>query len=413
MDRFESLLVASMSTPLAKGPMAPFQEGNWGINLCSIGGSGVGKSERIYAIGKMLGLHVYPIFASTKIPEHIGGYPVMTPVGFSLECALPQIRAAINDERAILFLDEISSAPRAVQAALLSLMNERTIGEYKLPPGVRIVLAMNPPDIAANGRELEIPFANRVLHYAYTNPTLKQWDEYMNDEYEPDIPNLTNSEARVRANWGLHFGAVLRVTHDFLASSGGTYKLKKGEGEDDGKEHYRLYDQPEADDPRAAGPWPSHRTWSWAVNGVTTARCLGLGERTQLDVVAGLVGAGLAADWSVFMKKLNLPNPEDVLLKGWQIPKQLDVVRTVLSSCAIYVANEADPVRGAQLATSCWLLLFNAASFGYADVCTRPAKTLLRAHYDGNHPDPHLQEAVAQTTGLLYDKGHLKYIGVT
>ena len=46
--------------------------------------------------------------------------------------------------RGLLFLDELSTAPPAVQAALLRVVLERRVGALQLPPGVRIVAAANP-----------------------------------------------------------------------------------------------------------------------------------------------------------------------------------------------------------------------------------------------------------------------------
>lgn len=410
MDRFERLVTVCMSTPLSVGPNAPYEKGClWGINLNAIGGSGVGKSKRIRDIGKMLGLPVYSIFSATKTPEHIGGFPVMAPMGFTLECALPQVRAAIDAEHAIIFLDEISSAPPAVQAALLSFVNERTIGEYTLPPGVRIILAMNPADIAANGRDLEVPMANRVLHFNYEPPSLNQWYEFMSGMYDPGVPSAAHSDDKVRSNWSAHFGAVLEVTKMFLESSGGTYKEK----DEDGKEVSRskFYDQPDAEDPRASKAWPSHRTWHMVVNGVVTARALDMDITVQTDIVEGLVGKGIAAEWTAYVKKANLPHPYEVLTKGWAIPKQLDVVRIVLMSCATYAAQEQDPRSKVELGISCMHLLYRAGEAGYWDLVTRPYKTLLHAGFDLFHPDVRVQEATQKVAEPLTEKGHVKYVG--
>ncbi len=40
--------------------------------------------------------------------------------------------------RGLLFLDELSTATPAVQAALLRVVLERRVGSLRLPPGVRI-----------------------------------------------------------------------------------------------------------------------------------------------------------------------------------------------------------------------------------------------------------------------------------
>ena len=71
--------------------------------------------------------------------------------------------------RGLLFLDELSTAPPAVQAALLRLVLERRVGALQLPPGVRIVAAANPRSSAADGWELSPPLANRFVHLQWTH----------------------------------------------------------------------------------------------------------------------------------------------------------------------------------------------------------------------------------------------------
>ena len=47
---------------------------------------------------------------------------------------------------------------------MLRVVLERTVGDLKLPPAVRVVAAANPPDEAADGWELAPPLANRLVH---------------------------------------------------------------------------------------------------------------------------------------------------------------------------------------------------------------------------------------------------------
>src|SRR5205823_11964182 len=58
----------------------------------------------------------------------------------------------------------ISTAPPAVQAAMLRIVLERVVGDLELPPGVRVVAAANPPEQAADGWDLAPPLANRLVH---------------------------------------------------------------------------------------------------------------------------------------------------------------------------------------------------------------------------------------------------------
>src|SRR5204862_102481 len=66
--------------------------------------------------------------------------------------------------RGVLFLDELSTAPPAVQAALLRVVLERAVGDLTLPDQVAVVAAANPPEQAADGWDLSAPLANRFCH---------------------------------------------------------------------------------------------------------------------------------------------------------------------------------------------------------------------------------------------------------
>lgn len=57
--------------------------------------------------------------------------------------------------------DEISTAPPAVQAALLRVVLERVVGDLELPDGVAVIAAANPPEQAAGGWDLSATISRR------------------------------------------------------------------------------------------------------------------------------------------------------------------------------------------------------------------------------------------------------------
>lgn len=405
MDKFEQTLIACLMTPLGdpNDQLCP-----WGIVPNFIGGSGVGKSRRINTVVKSILMNCYPIFSATKTPEHIGGFPANTPEGFMLKCALPQVLQAMDDQKAVIFLDEISTAPPAVQAALLSFVNERTVGEYVLPYGVRIVMAMNPADMAANGHDLEIPMANRVAHFQYDPPTVDQWCDYILGRYTPPAVKTESVEQTIKDKWYDHWPTVAALASGFMKANNSQYEVKNQEGNKEKKS--KLYDQPDSSDPRAAGPWPSHRTWEWAIHGVTAVRCLGFDPSIETDIVAALVGKGLAVEWATYTKKIDLPQPEDVLTKGMGVPKRIDVARVVLNSCSSWVASLKDPDRQAEMAAACWRLIGEAiTNSGYADIARKPAEQLVQHGLDTTHSNEKLQDSSEGVLAALFESKHLKY----
>lgn len=69
-----------------------------------------------------------------------------------------------------LFLDELSTAPPAVQAAMLGVALERRVGDLVLPRAVQVVAAANPPERAADGWDLSPPW--RIA--SCTSPTRRK-----------------------------------------------------------------------------------------------------------------------------------------------------------------------------------------------------------------------------------------------
>lgn len=177
----EELRIA-LSTPTPKG--------YWGVPVLIWGQPGVGKSSFIEKFHKE-DFPVLTMIASLHDPTDFNGLPMLS--DGRMEFAPPSwVRIFEETKKGILFLDELTTAPPAVQAALLRLVLERKVGQYPLPKEVRIVAAANPPDIAASGWELSAPLANRFVHIdwdlsadTYAN-ALRQGYQFGTDEdYRP------------------------------------------------------------------------------------------------------------------------------------------------------------------------------------------------------------------------------------
>ncbi|NEA88457.1 AAA family ATPase, partial [Streptomyces sp. SID14436] len=112
------------------------------------------------------------VIASVHEPSDFSGLPVPgdDPAVQGVPMAPPDWAVRlVREGRGLLFLDELSTAPPAVQAALLRLVLERRVGALRLPPGVRIVAAANPRASAADGWELSAPLANRFVHLPWVH----------------------------------------------------------------------------------------------------------------------------------------------------------------------------------------------------------------------------------------------------
>src|SRR5246127_5368244 len=130
------------------------------------GAPGTGKTSAIRDMAKAMDLPCETVIASIREPSDFAGLPIV--VGDEVRFAPPAwARGLAEAGRGLLFLDELSTAPPAVQAALLRVVLERAVGDLDLPEEVAVVAAANPPDQAADGWDLSAPLANRLCHLSW------------------------------------------------------------------------------------------------------------------------------------------------------------------------------------------------------------------------------------------------------
>jgi hypothetical protein len=138
------------------------------IPVLFISNPGYGKTSTIQQYAEVNGYHVESLIGSRFSPEEILGYQVNNG-GESLEVLQPEWYGRIMAKEkegipSILFLDEISTAPDAVQGSLLQLVFERAIGNGKKLPEDCIVLS------AANYK------SNLPAMFNIMAPTLNRFD---------------------------------------------------------------------------------------------------------------------------------------------------------------------------------------------------------------------------------------------
>ncbi len=150
----------------------PNPKGFMGVPVLLWGAPGIGKSSFIESLAQ----DDYPVLtliASLHEPTDFSGLPVA--VDGKMRFLPPDwVESFERSQKGLLFLDEISTAPPAVQAALLRLVLERRVGQYELPKGVAIVAAANPVEEAAGGWELAPPLVNRFTHL-FIKPDLEKF----------------------------------------------------------------------------------------------------------------------------------------------------------------------------------------------------------------------------------------------
>jgi len=121
---------------------------------------GVGKSETVYQAAQEAGLPCRSLLGTQIAPEDVSGVPRI--VGERSVFCPPRMLLPEKPERFCLFLDELPACAPDVQKAFYSLLLERRIGEFALPPGTWVVAAGNRVQDRALVRSLSSALVNRV-----------------------------------------------------------------------------------------------------------------------------------------------------------------------------------------------------------------------------------------------------------
>nr|WP_202505753.1 MoxR family ATPase [Amycolatopsis rubida] len=124
------------------------------------GAPGIGKSSLVREFAAALGLECVSLLGTQLAPEDLIGVPQIVD-GRSRFCPPEQIA---RDEPYCLFLDELNAASPDVQKAFYSLILDRRIGSYELPPGSVVIGAGNRATDQALARPMASALVNRLVH---------------------------------------------------------------------------------------------------------------------------------------------------------------------------------------------------------------------------------------------------------
>jgi hypothetical protein len=131
-----------------------------------ISAPGMGKSTTVEMFAEIQGYELVILRGNSTSPEEVMGYDVCQP-GISTAVHLrPTWYDALleNDKqgkKTLLFLDEITTCPSHVQAALLHLILERKVGNERIPGSTLIVSAGNYAQSLGSTFDLLAPLMNR------------------------------------------------------------------------------------------------------------------------------------------------------------------------------------------------------------------------------------------------------------
>lgn len=124
-----------------------------------MGPSGIGKSQTVQQAADALGIQVIDLRLSQMDPTDLKGVPSVDKNRTVWN--LPSFFPTDAKSAGILFLDEITSAPPAIQAPAYQLVLDRALGDYTLPDGWMVIAAGNRQSDRGVTYTMAAPLMNR------------------------------------------------------------------------------------------------------------------------------------------------------------------------------------------------------------------------------------------------------------
>ncbi|MER7281778.1 MoxR family ATPase [Dactylosporangium sp. NPDC000244] len=338
------------------------------------GEPGIGKTAALNQLAEALDLPLTTVIASVHEPSDFAGLPVLgdDPAVQGVPMAPPDWAVRlVRAGRGLLFLDELSTAPPAVQAALLRVVLERRVGALTLPEGVRIVAAANPRGSAADGWELSAPLANRFVHlqWAFQHDVVVRglggvWPRAQLPELDPGRLGEAVAFAR-RAVCGL-LAARPKLVHQLPSS-----------------------------ETRRGGAWPSPRSWDMALRLIAFGTAAAASREALSMLVRGAVGDGPGLELLASLDRMDLPDPEELLAEpdSAVLPDRGDLRQAVLDAVVDAVRRRPSRERW----DAAWAVLAGALSSGAPDLVVVPAQTLAALRED----DWELPASIERLAGVV------------
>ncbi|MEU1075573.1 MoxR family ATPase [Streptomyces sp. NPDC005878] len=340
------------------------------------GEPGIGKTAALTQLAASLDLPLTTVIASVHEPSDFSGLPVVgdDPAVNGVPMAPPRWAVdLVRAGRGLLFLDELSTATPAVQAALLRVVLERRVGALRLPEGVRIVAAANPRASAADGWELSPPLANRFVHLHWTHDHEVVVRGLGGVWPRAELPRL----AAERLPEAVAFAR--RAVCGFL------------------RVRPTLIHRLPSTETRRGGAWPSPRSWEAALTLLAFGTAASVSREVLALLVRGAVGDGPGLELLAHLDRMDLPDPEALLADPAhaELPARGDLRQAALEAVVAAVGTRPERARW----EAAWAVLARALETGAPDLLVAPAKALAALRRDPWEV-PEAVERLAGVAGL-------------
>ncbi len=325
-----------------------------GTPILLMGSPGVGKTSWVQANAKKHGLHCETVLASIREPADISGLPFIK--DGAVEFSPPRwAKNLVENGGGVLFFDEITTAPPAVQASLLRVVLDRVVGDLQLPKNTVIIAAANPADEAAGGWELSLPLSNRFAHFNF-NLDVMEWASNF-AFYWGNPPSLGQGNSIVKeSTWA--------TERSFISSF-----IQRNPT--------ALLQVPKDDTTKA---WPSPRSWDNASRMIAASISSGDSFDDMIEYTKACVGEGRALEYISWRRNQDLPLPEEYFKNTEkELPEKHDVLYMLSNSIVSYVANNFNN----ENYIKAWRVIERIVESRSLDTAAVAGRQLMRLHPDG------------------------------
>jgi len=156
------------------------------------GPPGIGKSDIVHQLGEKKGYKVIEFHAALRETVDLRGIPVPDLASGKTRWLIPDElpNAERDGEHGYLFCDEINQASPQMQGVLGGLILYGVIGDYRLPPGWRVIAAGNRVSDRAAAQRMPTHLRNRFAHL-FVTPDVDAWCKWANaNKVAPEVVRM-------------------------------------------------------------------------------------------------------------------------------------------------------------------------------------------------------------------------------
>lgn len=277
----------------------------------TVGVPGVGKSSSVLQMCQAMKRDMMLLIGSTHAPEDVAGIPFVSTCRAFFDMVPPKWAERLSRPGALLFIDELTTVPPAMRAAMLSMLTERRLGSLVIHPDTLMCAAYNPPHLAPSASPLEKSMANRFFHSEWKHD-FDAWTEGMESENDtwgkPWFPVLEPDWKRYASKWGYRITGYLR------------------------KNSNDRINIPQNDDEMA---YATPRSWYYLRNCLAAAESVEAPGHIQNQLATGCIGKTVGGNFLKYVSTLDLVDPEAVLAGTEQFKfdrKRIDLASALLTS---------------------------------------------------------------------------------